>query len=967
MKAKARRRAMVLERLEERQVLNAPAAYVGSPYALPTDGQWRNSVFVGSPIASDLDNDGRDELIVPVSGGRMVAFKADDAGVLQVFRTYDSGQRRADFKATPIVVTRADGRKLVFGGLGRDENRPDPDPVIDGRVFAFDALTGAVAAGWPRDTGFAPPDARGERSTSVVGPLAAGDLDADGVPEIVVTSGSDYVTAYRLDGSIVWRYDTDDTVLSGAAIGDLDRDGVAEVVVGSDTSENGFFQAGGFVNILNANGSAKYRYRVGETIWSSPTLVDLNGDGTLEIVVGTGLAFSPGTSSDEVRREANQVIALDFQGRPVPGWPYRTGAPSERRAVYSSPAAADLDGDGRYEIVVVDLPGFVHVIRSGGGAFPGFEGGRSLTPPGQPTPTGSFGSAVIADVNGDGAPDIVAATGGYTTALNLQGQQIFASLAPTPNRSGSFDQHFTTPVVAQLDGRGGLELVSMANLGAMPNPPSQLQVFQLPESTLAPPWPMQRRTASAQVVRYTPDFLQKYIRATLRALVARDASASDLDVFARMIQDQQFTLRSFAESVSKTPESRALVTRRFYLDYLGRAASDAEVNAGIALLADLPASELAKRLVTSAEFAGLTDGSPRGILTRAFEVILDRPVAEGEIAPLLGAIQGGALSIGGAVDQVLRREEFLLRDVIAPVVVAYREFFPVAQGGIDPAAAGAVLFDRSLGTREEDIRGRLIYGGENYASTLPTAGFVRSVYRDLAGREATTNEVEDVLRRMAAGRLNNELLVREIVNSAPARERFIRERVRALLGREADAGLIGALIGYANRDAAVVAILVSDEYFQKAGGNNTAFVIRLYRDLLKFDLGGDHPGVTGFVRRLNGYTVRVRGRTRRVPPEPRANIAGELLANPNGLDARVRDLLFEYVPDEDLGVLGTGNNDPNRPPLINPDPALVAGVVGLRQSGLSEDEVLVRLLTTDKYVRKTAFFRGFYRRAGIRV
>ena len=59
---------------------------------------------------------------------------------------------------------------------------------------------------------------------------------------------------------------TGDTILSGAVVGDVDRDGKPEVVFGSDTSANIFFNPGGFVNILNHNGSVKFRHSVGEVL-----------------------------------------------------------------------------------------------------------------------------------------------------------------------------------------------------------------------------------------------------------------------------------------------------------------------------------------------------------------------------------------------------------------------------------------------------------------------------------------------------------------------------------------------------------------------------------------------------------------------------------------------------------------------------------------------------------------------------
>ena len=72
-------------------------------------------------------------------------------------------------------------------------------------------------------------------------PLAHRGLHGDGVPEIVVSNVASFVSAYRLDGSMLWRYGAPDAVLSGPVIGDIDRDGRMEVVVGSDSTASPFF------------------------------------------------------------------------------------------------------------------------------------------------------------------------------------------------------------------------------------------------------------------------------------------------------------------------------------------------------------------------------------------------------------------------------------------------------------------------------------------------------------------------------------------------------------------------------------------------------------------------------------------------------------------------------------------------------------------------------------------------------
>lgn len=948
-----------MEALEQRLAMagDVPPLMAGSPYLLPDAGEWRSTTFNGSPIFSDLDGDGKDELIVTVSGGRMMSFKSGGNGSMVPFKTYDSGGP-ANFKSTPVVVTKRDGTKLVVGALGRDELAPANPPQEDGRVFAFNALTGAVA--WIGDTGKSIPNAAlgGQGAAGVGAPLATGDLDHDGEPEVVVAAISDYVTAFRLDGSVMWRFDTDDSAQSGPVIADIDRDGWAEVVFGSDASPNPYYHAGGFVNILNHNGSAKFRFATAETIWSSPSLVDFNNDGKLEIVVGTGYNYVLSTPSDAQRAQSNRVYAFDQEGRVLPGWPYVTGASSLNRAVFSSPAVGDLNGDGVPEVVLVDFVGQLHVIQWNGRALPGFEGGKSLYQNGVNN-IGSWPSAIIADVNGDGRPDIVSGTGPFLTAYDAKGNQLFSDVTATPRNPGAADQNFATPAVGQFDGQGGLELAVMLARADTRNQPEFVKMFQLPKSTLTPPWPMQRKDAGAHALMYTDAFLRNYISATMVSLVDRPASGSDLAFFSTWIQDQRFTLRSFAESVARTPESTSVVVKRLYSRYLDRPPTEGELSAGTALLLKAPARDLIKNLMLSDEFKRLAGGTNRGVAMRMFSIILGRDPDGYEQANVIEPAAAGTLSAPSLADQLLAREEFLLRDIIAPFLIAYRAYFPSSLGGIvDPASIGAVLLDNADGRREDDMRAGLIYTGENYAATSATGTWVQSLARDLEGRELTSSEVDTVLRRFAARQVDATRYVREVIASPQARAKYIRERVSALLGRAADDGLVNLLVAYPDRDFVTNFLLSSDEYFNRNGANNTSFVQALFRDLAGYDMSAAQ--VAPWVKRLTGYTTIVRRRKVTVKPEPRGNIVADLMKQDYSLRKRVTDLLFEFVPREDYGVLGTANNDPNVGPLVNPDPGLVNGLVGMRQSGVTEDEMLARVLETGMYRDKVAWDRGYF-------
>jgi hypothetical protein len=129
-----------MEELEPRLCLTGPTVYPGSPITLP-QGSWTPTPFMSSPVFADLDNSGRDELIVPAAGGRLIAFNTDANGGIHVFQVYNTGSN-ADISSTPIVVTDPNGHKDVFAALSHDVNHPGT--LEDGRVFGWDAVTGQL-------------------------------------------------------------------------------------------------------------------------------------------------------------------------------------------------------------------------------------------------------------------------------------------------------------------------------------------------------------------------------------------------------------------------------------------------------------------------------------------------------------------------------------------------------------------------------------------------------------------------------------------------------------------------------------------------------------------------------------------------------------------------------------------------------------------------------------------------------
>jgi hypothetical protein len=205
--------------------------------------------------------------------------------------------------------------------------------------------------------------------------------------EVVVGSWSHFVWAWRCTGAVVpgFPVDVKDTIWSSPALGDLNRDGRDEIVIGADcTAGAGWpYPSGGLVFALNSAG----QYLPGwpkwtpQVIWSSPALADLNSDGSLDVIVGTGI-FYDGVDSA-------RVYAWDAGGTDLPGWPTSTS-----NKTFSSPAVGDVNGDGRLEVVAGDINGNIFTFSSTG---------QTLAQINLPCP---LGSPALGDTDGNGRPEI---------------------------------------------------------------------------------------------------------------------------------------------------------------------------------------------------------------------------------------------------------------------------------------------------------------------------------------------------------------------------------------------------------------------------------------------------------------------------------------------------------------------------------------------------------------------------------
>ncbi|HET9443371.1 MAG TPA: FG-GAP-like repeat-containing protein [Acidimicrobiales bacterium] len=202
--------------------------------------------------------------------------------------------------------------------------------------------------------------------------------------------------------------------------------------------------------------------------WSSPAIVDVDGDGSEDVVVGG---------------QDGNLYAFTADGRNLPGFPARVD-PQEGRptAVASSPAVGDLDGDGRNEIAVgagsleyENQQGGVVILNANGSVRCRFRTGDKFNvwtygpQDGYSDPV--FNGPAIADVDGDGRRDVVFGSWDHYIYAIDRNCRVIASFNNT-------DTVWSAPAIADVDGDGQGEVFIGGDATAGPGQPVSGGLFR---------------------------------------------------------------------------------------------------------------------------------------------------------------------------------------------------------------------------------------------------------------------------------------------------------------------------------------------------------------------------------------------------------------------------------------------------------------------------------------------------------
>ena len=264
-------------------------------YAWHHDGTWVKGwprhVFDtvwSSPSVGDLDHDGTLEVIVGVDAHRDDYFRSIDGGALYVFRADGSPYpgfpiyMPENFESIP-ALTDLDGDgflDIVIGGGSFYDHGP-----AGYKVHAVNRF-GQPLPGWPVSTG-----------GHVTGSPAISDLNRDGRPEVIVGSWDQKLYAWTSNGQPVAGFPVTLRNYLGATyraqspiVADTNADGKPEIFTNYGWEVVELDAAGRQITSDGAGGnpSGKPTFFTDYTIDSTPAIVDLNGDGKLELVAAGG-------------------------------------------------------------------------------------------------------------------------------------------------------------------------------------------------------------------------------------------------------------------------------------------------------------------------------------------------------------------------------------------------------------------------------------------------------------------------------------------------------------------------------------------------------------------------------------------------------------------------------------------------------------------------------------------------------
>ncbi len=356
------------------------------------------------PIAFDIDDDGRLELIIGTRNAIHV-LEADGNPV--------AGFPFKLQKQAPLASALCAG---ILPGADGSEKRVILFGLADKHLTALDS-NGHPLPGFPVLL-----PAQMAAVPSLV------DLDGDGGRDIVFGTVDGRIHALNAVGQELKGYpaQSSDPISTAVTVGRFQPSAEPVLFFGDEAGRLHAWAAPGMER-------PGFPVRAKYAISSQPVLGDIDDDGSFEVIFGS---------------KDFKVYAVNQDGSMVEGFPVATAY-----RIYSTPALADVDGDGVVDIVVTSGDGKLYVIGRGGKILKGFpvSAGKRLR-----------ASPVVGDVDHDGRVEIGVGTDKNRFVLYRNNGKIYPGF---PVRMK--DRVDVAPLLVDLNSDGLVEAVALSRNGSL--------------------------------------------------------------------------------------------------------------------------------------------------------------------------------------------------------------------------------------------------------------------------------------------------------------------------------------------------------------------------------------------------------------------------------------------------------------------------------------------------------------------